>query len=566
MDLSRLEMLLEMNKYPNCENDPQDSKINILRSVEIALAFLFLPLSLTSLYCILFKSSKSMRTYRWYQLNYQIWVLIWDFLFSICITPIFYFPATAGCSIGFFQSVGISPKIQLLCSYFAFGNMIVALVLLFMYRHYCVLPGYIRIRIQKSTYFLYWLAVCILFSGALVGLFLNIPTNQVEAQVFVVKSIGCRPARIFTECALVVDTSYVNVTFIAISTSIILAHVVFFAVHSIYILNNQQIIMSDKTRKIQKAFLSALCIQVSVPSMFLIMPFFLIVVLVYAGKFLPSTSSLIVIWITLHGGASPCGFTLGLVSNGPCKYFGRFVCFTTYSFMLHCLSHTLWSLLLSFAYRYYILHHSAPKRRTLIILLFLIYIPSFLQFISYLFSYDPPEKVTKLLEEKFPSYSFEGETVTGNASILNFFALYVILHMTLPVTPVYIAIIIFRKKIIKVLEHSESQMAKRTKTLHAQLLKALTYQACMPGFYWFAVVSYSIGQFGIYNHPFLEYFTFTSTLCISVFSPVSYLCFFGHYRTYCLNKLRQILLCGSVEPERPPISKVTSAVSSAEQH
>ncbi|CAI2355400.1 unnamed protein product [Caenorhabditis sp. 36 PRJEB53466] len=56
-------------------------------------------------------------------------------------------------------------------------------------------------------------------------------------------------------------------------------------------------------------------------------------------------------------------------------------------------------------------------------------------------------------------------------------ALFALLHMTLPVTPVYITIFILRRRIIKTLLTSHNSMSKGTKAVHAQLLKALTCQA-----------------------------------------------------------------------------------------
>ena len=46
--------------------------------------------------------------------------------------------------------------------------------------------------------------------------------------------------------------------------------------------------------------------------------------------------------------------------------------------------------------------------------------------------------------------------------------------------------------------------------VHMEIVKfqALTFQALLPALYFYAVFSYALGQFGIYNHPFLEYSTF----------------------------------------------------------
>ncbi|CAI5447855.1 unnamed protein product [Caenorhabditis angaria] len=228
----------------------------------------------------------------------------------------------------------------------------------------------------------------------------------------------------------------------------------------------------------------------------------------------------------------PAGWTLGYISNGLCKYHSPTACYVGYSLMLHFFSHSLWSLLLSFSYRYYILFHSAPTRLKLFGVVLLIYIPSLFQLISFLWAQDEPSEIVEILHNKFPDYTLDGYTVTGTKNILCFSALFTILHMTLPVTPVYTGILIFRKKIIQQLAEKTANLTKTTKKLHSQLLMALTFQAMLPGFYAISVGSYGIGQLGIYNHPVLEYTTFTSVIFIPLLSPVASFVFVTPYRRF----------------------------------
>lgn len=202
----------------------------------------------------------------------------------------------------------------------------------------------------------------------------------------------------------------------------------------------------------------------------------------------------------------PSGLTLAYISNGLCSHFGPTTCYVGYSLMLHCLSHSLWSLLLSFSYRCYILYKPAPTRHVLVILIFLIYTPSLFQFVSFLWAQDEPTEIREILTESFSTYNLTGYTVTGTKNIICFSALFTILHMTLPITPVYICILVLRRRIISRLSFKGVNITKDTKNLHSQLLMALTYQAAIPGFYLFGVTSYAIGQFGIYNHPALDIF------------------------------------------------------------
>lgn len=147
----------------------------------------------------------------------------------------------------------------------------------------------------------------------------------------------------------------------------------------------------------------------------------------------------------------------------------------SYSLMLHCLSHSLWSLLLSFSYRCYILYKPAPTRHVLVILIFLIYTPSLFQFVSFLWAQDEPTEIREILTESFSTYNLTGYTVTGTKNIICFSALFTILHMTLPITPVYICILVLRRRIISRLSFKGVNITKDTKNLHSQLLMVRIY-------------------------------------------------------------------------------------------
>ncbi|CAB3409598.1 unnamed protein product [Caenorhabditis bovis] len=230
----------------------------------------------------------------------------------------------------------------------------------------------------------------------------------------------------------------------------------------------------------------------------------------------------------------PYGIGLYYISNGVCRHFGPYVCYVGYSLMLHFLAHTLWSLLISFSYRCYVLYHPSPKGSTIAIILLIVYQLSFLQVTSFLYAYDDPNEIREILHQLFPSYNLTGSTISGTKNILCFSALYTILHMTLPIAPVYTIIILLRNIIIRKLSVVGVEMSGRVKVMHKQLLMALTYQALVPMFYSVAVASYACGQLGIMHHPVLEYMTFSSTLLVPVLAPLSSLIFVSPYRRFIL--------------------------------
>ncbi|CAI5446801.1 unnamed protein product [Caenorhabditis angaria] len=123
-----------------------------------------------------------------------------------------------------------------------------------------------------------------------------------------------------------------------------------------------------------------------------------------------------------------------------------------------------------------------------------------------------------------------GSCVSGTLDIFVPGTLFSIFHMTLPICPVYLGILILRRKIVRSLEAKDFRVTKETRKLQKQLLRVLTIQACLPCVYLIAVLSYTIGQLGLFHHPILEYLTFTIFMLIPITSPLTYFIYVTPYR------------------------------------
>ncbi|ETN80585.1 7TM chemoreceptor [Necator americanus] len=182
--------------------------------------------------------------------------------------------------------------------------------------------------------------------------------------------------------------------------------------------------------------------------------------------------------------------------------------------------------------RYYVLRKPQLSHLSLKIAIAVIAIPSILQFAIVSGDNYRQEYLISILADRFPQYNVTGETISGHRSVFEWPVFTAILHMTLPITPVYICILILRRRIVSML--SKDMMSKQTRKIHAQLLKAITYQACLPIFFLLGVISYGIGQLGLYNHPMLESFTFLSFGMMPMLTPLLSLYFIRPYRDYTL--------------------------------
>ncbi|VDM71563.1 unnamed protein product [Strongylus vulgaris] len=161
-------------------------------------------------------------------------------------------------------------------------------------------------------------------------------------------------------------------------------------------------------------------------------------------------------------------------------------------------------------------------------------IHSFIQ-VAFSFTNDPEDLVKARITQVF-GYDTSKECVSGHLSIFSFSVLGTILHMTLPVTPVYVAILLLRRGIAMRLK-TEKRMSEHTRRLHQQLLNAITYQACIPIFYFFAVLTFSLGQLEVLHHPLLEFATFALVCFIPALSPMSSFYFIRPYRMWLCRKI-----------------------------
>ncbi|VDO69196.1 unnamed protein product [Haemonchus placei] len=154
---------------------------------------------------------------------------------------------------------------------------------------------------------------------------------------------------------------------------------------------------------------------------------------------------------------------------------------------------------------------------------------------TFSFANDNEEELKVAVKEKF-GYDMYSEHVGGFKDILGWKSLPGILHISLPVAPVYIAILVLRKLTISILNLG-MVMSENTRRIHSQLLQALTIQACLPIFFLLAVIAYAVEQLDIYHHPILEYSCFMLISFIPMLSPLTSFIFIRPYNVWIKRKL-----------------------------
>nr|CDJ84202.1 7TM GPCR domain containing protein [Haemonchus contortus] len=143
----------------------------------------------------------------------------------------------------------------------------------------------------------------------------------------------------------------------------------------------------------------------------------------------------------------PIKTSLVYFSHGPCQAIGAEFCYLIY----------------------YILKKQQPSPRLLKCLIAIVSLPSCFQLIIMCFANEPTATLIPILEQELPHYVIENETISGHTNVFEWKTFTAILHMTVPIVPVYVCILILRRRIIAML--STRYMSENTKILHKQLLK-----------------------------------------------------------------------------------------------
>ncbi|KAF8368509.1 hypothetical protein PRIPAC_86338 [Pristionchus pacificus] len=169
---------------------------------------------------------------------------------------------------------------------------------------------------------------------------------------------------------------------------------------------------------------------------------------------------------------------------------------------------------INFLLMYYVLRHSHPPRPLKVaILVIALYLPSFAQMVTLPFARLPSDAVKASLS---PFYqNLEKYDFTGTPSMGNLFADYGTWYPMIMPFPCYAFILIVRYKILRQLRASGSQISERTKELHIQLVRTLTYHACLPFFVVIADAMFTVLLMDVYRHPLMENFIATIPACLS---------------------------------------------------
>ncbi|GMR51464.1 hypothetical protein PMAYCL1PPCAC_21659, partial [Pristionchus mayeri] len=236
----------------------------------------------------------------------------------------------------------------------------------------------------------------------------------------------------------------------------------------------------------------------------------------------------------------PTPVIIAQVWHGACSFISKDSCYTIFSVYLHTITTSIALMVVSFWYRHEVLHNSQPPRPLKLgIIIGVLYIPSFIQMVTLPLSTMSIADVKTDLEPFYPTLDYTHGPITGNPAHGNIYADYGTLFPMIFPIPSYAFILIVRYKILRVLRLSSSRMSERTKELHVQLVKTLTYHACLPIFTVIADSLFTIMLLDIYRHPLLENFVFFFASVPACLSPLLTLMLIRPYRSFITCEYRR---------------------------
>ncbi|EFO87917.1 CRE-SRH-24 protein [Caenorhabditis remanei] len=278
------------------------------------------PVNLLAIFCIATQSSNTMKKYKWYLLNVQIWIFLTDLILFILIAPRFYFPLIAGTMHGLFFHIGVPYEVQTIIGFGTGVGMLSACTQAIQYRHCQIVPpSSVLARSSKTKTFVNCIRY-LLFCQISIPAVITEPVNQMEAKLRVSEKYPFHPDFFFDpRVYLLQETPF----FVFVPGSLVISYVFielsFYIVQSFRQLNKRVSHMSERTKRLQKKYFICICVQVIrihkqkfqlfwskhfqvlVPCIFCIIPIGFLCFAIVSGYHVQFWNDMAVIVFGLHG-------------------------------------------------------------------------------------------------------------------------------------------------------------------------------------------------------------------------------------------------------------------------
>ncbi|EYC26116.1 hypothetical protein Y032_0011g1569 [Ancylostoma ceylanicum] len=272
------------------------------------LSFVTLPVNIFAMYCIIRKSTKQMGSYKWYLLAYQLSSFIFDFVFTVLILPMVFFPVPMGyadSTLARWTSLSSHASLIIFVSCFPF--LTVTTISLFVYRCHLIIPQHHFLKINREGH-VYISSVLLLIYCVPVGAGLvNVSPDQKDAKRWVLEEYSCAESVIdIPRLHIFTPSSVRPLGIIALAQGVFAAIVTAYTIWLSFRFLRETNNMSQKTKAMQRRYLIYLCVQVSIPLFSLLIPVLvLLYILGMSADLGQGTGNFALSCMGVHGSTTP---------------------------------------------------------------------------------------------------------------------------------------------------------------------------------------------------------------------------------------------------------------------
>ncbi|CAI2317924.1 unnamed protein product [Caenorhabditis sp. 36 PRJEB53466] len=272
-----------------------------------SLALVIIPINLFGFLCILCRTPKYMKGFKWHLMHLHFWFLMLTTCYTLLTTPYRFYPAEVRCSVGLFRSLGIRSEYQVMSVQFVYGGIVSAVIMLFENRHQHLVPPTDIFYHIRDTHRIV-LGVLNFFLGSANFLpalmhFVLSEDRQEQLKLAYLQLVPCPTELYFDACSVAYDPSTNVWSVVAAAanwTSVV--QLIFFIAHSFWYLRKarQMNTFSDRTKRLQKAFFTAALAQVSAPICVIAAPLAVLSYVMASGQYLQGLINVCILAIPAH--------------------------------------------------------------------------------------------------------------------------------------------------------------------------------------------------------------------------------------------------------------------------
>ncbi|CAI2317874.1 unnamed protein product [Caenorhabditis sp. 36 PRJEB53466] len=275
-----------------------------------SLALVIIPINLFGFLCILCRTPKYMKGFKWHLMHLHFWFLMLTTCYTLLATTYAFYPAQVRCSVGFLSHLRISSEYQFILITFVYIGLSTSIIMLFENRHkHLVPPTDIFYRIHDThRIVLGVLNFCLgstTYLPTLVTTVLATDRQQRQEQLKLayLAVVPCPTALFFDPCSVAYDTSRTIWSIMAnVCSGITSTQLLFFIVHSVWYLRKFRKMdnFSERTKHMQKAFFVASLVQVTAPICVIAGPLMMLTYIMTTGRYQQGLINVCILAIPAH--------------------------------------------------------------------------------------------------------------------------------------------------------------------------------------------------------------------------------------------------------------------------